>query len=521
LAHLLRAESVRDASGILGTTILLDGTRIAAVGTDVPDAADAHDLGGVVVPGLVDAHFHPVGYAAALQRPSLRTAADFDEVCDRLRDALRDRPAGSSLVALRLDDERLAEGRLPDRHVVDRAAPDHPVLLIRSCGHIAVANSAALEAAGLDPSVADPPGGSFDRDGAGRLTGVLRETAVEGVARTVDSLTPPLDAAQVAASMTAAASVGLTAMGAVVAAGSSMWGAGGSELEVLLGAAASIPIDLRVLVAAGDPGELRRSAERIAATPGRIGFLGVKLFSDGSFGGHTAAMLEPYADRPRERGTDRLDPEWALRMARASLDLGGKVAVHAIGDAANRAVLDLMETLLAGGADPADLRVEHASVLTAADIERFGRIGVTASVQPAFLASEHGWVERRVGPERIRRTYAFRSLLDAGAPLAGGSDCPVEPPDPLVGMAAARDRCGVVPEEALEAGDALRLFTEWSARAIGLEGWPAPGAPATFTVLDRDPVTASADGLRSARVLSTWVDGLPVEVPAGLQVWND
>jgi predicted amidohydrolase YtcJ len=180
-----------------------------------------------------------------------------------------------------------------------------------------------------------------------------------------------------------------------------------------------------------------------------------------------------------------------------------------------------METLLAEGADPADLRVEHASVLTAADIERFGRIGVTASVQPAFLASEHDWVERRVGPDRIRRTYAFRSLAEAGAPLAGGSDCPVEPPHPLAGMAAARDRCGVVPEEALDAADALRLFTEWSSRAIGVEGRLIPGAPATFTVLDCDPVAANPEGLRSARVLSTWVDGVPVEVPPGLPVWND
>jgi predicted amidohydrolase YtcJ len=315
--------------------------------------------------------------------------------------------------------------------------------------------------------------------------------------------------------------VGLTGMGAVVAAGSSMWGAGGSELDALLGAAESIPIDLRVLVAAGDPDELRGAAERIAAAPGRVRFLGVKMFSDGSFGGHTAAMLEPYADRPEERGTDRLDPKWALRMARTSLGLGGKVAVHAIGDAANRSVLDLMEILLAEGADPADLRVEHASVLSAADIARFGRLGVTASVQPAFLASEHDWIARRVGPDRIRRTYAFRSLLDAGAPLAGGSDCPVEPPHPLAGMAAARDRCGVVPAEALDAADALRLFTDWSGRAIGLEGRLVTGAPATFTVLDCDPVTAGADGLRSAGVRSVWVDGAPVEVPPGLRVWND
>jgi predicted amidohydrolase YtcJ len=266
--------------------------------------------------------------------------------------------------------------------------------------------------------------------------------------------------------------------------------------------------------------DLERAAERIEAASGRIHFLGVKLFSDGSLGGHTAAMREPFSDRPAERGTDRLDPARAARMAEASLRLGGMVAVHAIGDAANGAVLDLMEHLIEGGAEPGRLRVEHASVLTEADIARFGRLGVTASVQPAFLASEHAWLERRLGPVRIRRTYPLRSLLEAGAPLAGGSDCPVEPPNPLFGIAAARDRCGIVPAESLDPPDALQLFCDGAARAIGADASLAADSPATFSVLDRDPVDGSPQDLRIARVLATWVDGEPIQVREGTTVWN-
>jgi predicted amidohydrolase YtcJ len=230
-------------------------------------------------------------------------------------------------------------------------------------------------------------------------------------------------------------------------------------------------------------------------------------------------MDEPFADRPDATGTHRLDPAWARRMADTALALGGRVAIHAIGDAANRRVLDLMEDLIGGGADPSMLRIEHASVLTRPDLARIGRLGVTAVVQPAFLASEAGWLERRVGSGRIGLTYAFRSLLEAGAPLAGSSDSPVEPPHPLWGIAAARDRSGLTPGERLDAAEAHELFTSWSARAIGETRSLEPGSPGDLVVVDRDPVSSDPGGLRSARVLATFVDGDPVDPPRGLEAW--
>jgi predicted amidohydrolase YtcJ len=272
-------------------------------------------------------------------------------------------------------------------------------------------------------------------------------------------------------------------------------------------------------VIAPDTGDLERAAGQIEDIGGRARFLGVKMFSDGSLGGHTAAMHEGFADRPEERGTDRLDPDRAHRLADRALALGGKVAVHAIGDRANGAVLDLMERLIADGADPADLRVEHASVLTETDVARFGRLGVTASVQPAFIASETGWLAKRLGHDRLERTYPFRSLAQAGTPLAGGSDSPVEPPHPLPGIAAARDRCGIVPAESLDAAAALALFTTGAATAIGTDASLAPGSPADLAVLDTGPLTATPDDLRHARPVAVFSAGTRVGWDDGTVSW--
>lgn len=522
--RLVVAGSTRLGSAPAADSVLIEGTRVRGIGRQ--DDLEAEDQiverypNGTIVPGLRDAHLHPVGYAAALQRPSLKDATDFAAIADVLAETAARQEPGSAVTGLRLDDESLAEGRLPTRHVLDAVLPDQPVLLMRYCGHVAVANTAALDLVGIDRDTVDPPGGVIDRDENGIPTGVLRETAFEPVTAALRPLAPPLTADHVREGLIALASTGLTSVGAMAATDSGLWGGASSELEVLLEAAAVSPIRVGIFVIASTPQSLEHAANRIEGIGGRVRFLGVKMFSDGSFGGHTAAMHSPFADKPGETGTDRLDPGWARSMAEASLRIGGRVAIHAIGDRANGGVLDLMEDLIAAGADPARFRIEHASVVTDEDIARFGRLGVTASVQPAFLASEVSWLEKRLGPERLRRTYPFRSLAEAGAPLAGGSDSPVEPPHPLWGMAAARDRLGIVPEESLDPQAALDLFTRDAATAIGERGRLEPNRSATFTVLDLDPVTATPDELRAAKVLATWVDGSPVEIPEGIRAWQ-
>lgn len=520
---LLTATAVRDAGGRLGDALLIEEGALIAVGEaarlrrpGLPERA----LPGVVVPGLRDAHFHPVGHAAALRRLSLAGAADFRAIAERLTDAGAAQAPGTALVAMRLDDEALAEGRLPDRHLLDGALPGRPVLLVRHCGHIAVASTAALQAAGIGPRTPDPPGGSLDRDEAGAPTGVLRETAITPVAAALRSRQAPLLPTDVAEAMASLAGVGLTGLGGIVSLDDGLWGAGTSELDLLLEAAPELALPVGVLVIADTPAELAAAARRLEKAGPMVYFLGLKAFADGSLGGHTAALRRPYTDRPGLHGTHRLDPRWAGEMIRAADALGGMTAVHAIGDAALDRVLDAMEGAIAAGVDPERLRVEHVSLATETDCRRLAGLGVTACIQPSFLPSDSPWLPSRLGPERLAGAYPFRSLAEAGVPLAGGSDCPVEPPHPLWGMAAARDRAGFLPEQSLSAARALDLFTTGAARAIGRDARLAPGRPATFTVLGGDPVVAEPEELRQMRVVAAFVGGREVVPPAGVAPWR-
>ncbi|HSK06246.1 MAG TPA: amidohydrolase family protein [Acidimicrobiia bacterium] len=404
-----------------------------------------------------DHHIHPLGYAGLVNGLELMDAADLDEVMRRV--AARAGHVEGAIIGHRLNDEGVSERRFPVRTEIDDVVADRPVILYRYCGHVAVANSAALSLAGIDADTPDPEGGSFDRDQGGVPTGVLRETAISVVS---SALAPqvhgPSDAAILGA-LRGLTNLGIGSMTGIVSVGEPLWCGVPDELEVLCRLAPDLPFEVEVLVIASNPGDLADAAEKIRHAQGRIRYLGWKEFADGSFGGHTAALHEPYADRPDTRGTERLDPEHVKTMARASMMLGGSVAIHAIGDRANDRVLDVYQELIEMGAEPDRLRLEHASLLTEAAIERMARLGVTASVQPAFLPSESSWLERRLGEERMSRVYPFRSILDAGITTIGGSDSPVEPPDPEIGINAAIERPGFNPSQSLTEDQAISLFS--------------------------------------------------------------
>jgi hypothetical protein len=403
-----------------------------------------------------DHHFHPLGFAALRNGMELMDAPDLAEVWRRLAD--RAGQVEGPIIGHRLNDEGVSEKRLPTRTEIDVIVSDRPVLLYRYCGHVAVSNSRALDLAGVDARTPDPIGGSIDRDPTGTPTGVLRETGITLVSRALAQHAPPPSDAEILRALSSLPTMGIGSITGIVSVGDPLWCGVANELDTLCRLAPGLPVDIDVLVIASNPTELADAAEQIRRSEGRLRFLGWKGFSDGSFGGHTAAMHEPFTDQPDTRGTDRLDPEHAKTMARAAMMLGGAVAIHAIGDRANDSVLDLFEDLIAMGAEPVRLRVEHASLLTEAAIERMARLGVTASVQPAFLASEASWLVKRLGEDRMGRVYPFKSLLDAGVTVIGGSDSPVELPDPLVGIRAAVERHGINPAEAINQDQAKALF---------------------------------------------------------------
>jgi predicted amidohydrolase YtcJ len=518
---LITADAVVTGDGVLGDSILVDNGAIAAIGTRGDFAAvratEDRYVGATIIPGLRDAHIHPVPYASLLAGISLKLATDIKDLQRRLARYSATLLDGQPVVATRLDDESLAEHRLPTLAELDAAVPERPVVVYRYCGHVAVLNTAALRMSGITPETKDPAGGSIDRGRDGSPTGVLKETAMGLIPPTLGWDGDP-DEESLLLALVGLARFGITSIGAIIGCGHSPPQEQG-ELGLWRAVAERLPIKVHGITSVETPSRLEEAAHALTGVGPRLRWLGVKRYADGSLGGHTAAMNAPFTDDD-SLGILRLSA-MDTTLATRSIALGGMVAIHAIGDRAVDGVLDIFEGLIAEGADPRDLRMEHVSVISPQQIARFADLGVSAVVQPAFLASEHNWVAGRVGSERGHWLYPFKSLADAGVPLAGSSDCPVEPPHPLWGMAAAMDRYGINDREALTGTEALALFTTGAARVLREPEPLAIGSPADIVVINENPATASADEIREAQVVRTYVDGNAVVFDGATPIWPD
>ncbi len=476
-ATLYVADRVQTPAGILGDAIHVVDGSIAAIGwwrdLSVGDATIVPMAGCTILPGFRDSHLHPGGLAGRATGLDVSAARSFSDLRDLVRGYAGRLPPHSAVVATGFDDEQVAEGRMPTRTDLDAILSARPILIYRHCSHVASANSSALDRAGLEDIVTDPPGGRLERSSSGRPTGVLLETAIGLVAGVLEPDIPGPTADQVSRTLNELVAAGITSIDAIVSAGRPMWCGGGNELETLLKAAPSIELATTVYVMASTPNELRASAERIAETDG-LTFGGWKGFADGSLGGHTALLRSPYADRPEQRGLDRWEPGVMPALAETAFELGGRAAIHAIGDAALDHVVALAERLKV---EPGSVRAEHASVADPSLIERMASVGVVASVQPQFIESDGPWLENRLGPERARWAYPLASMQEAGVELVGGSDAPIEMPDPLLAYRRATTPSDYWTDEALDSSVALGLIT-----GRGLE----VGQPADLTVVEGD-----------------------------------
>ncbi|HEX8386240.1 MAG TPA: amidohydrolase, partial [Rubricoccaceae bacterium] len=407
------------------------------------------------------------------------------------------------------------------RHDLDALVADRPVWIQRIDGHASWANTAALRAAGIDPDAAAPPdpaGGHVVRDAQGRPTGVFVDAAEALVAASVPEMTAEewTEALRRATAETARA--GLTG---VHEAGVPL-----SALAQYQAAIADGRLPIRVY-AMIQPQEIdafcaATPGARLADPSGRLVARSVKLYADGALGSRGAALLADYADDPHNRGLLQMPPETLQATTERAMRCGLQVNTHAIGDAANRAVLDAVEAAIAATGDKTGRhRIEHAQVVSLPDIERFATLGVIASVQPTHATSDMPWAETRVGPERVRGAYAWRRLVDAGARLALGSDFPVERVSPLLGFYAAVTRQdaagqpagGWLGNQSLTREEALRGFTLDAAYAGFMEdevGSLEPGKRADFVVLSHDLMTVPPEEILATRVLATYLDGVPV-----------
>lgn len=496
--------------------------RFASVGREADIAAPAGAAtldarGRLVVPGFIDGHAHLLATGFAMQGVDLKDVPSPEEAARRVAGRAATTPAGAWIRGAGWDQHLWQGARFPGRALLDAAAPEHPVALDHTSGHAIWVNGAALQAAGITRDSDTPFGGEIDRDAAGEPTGILRDEAMKLIASAIPHPTPAERIDALNAAIAHAHSLGVT--------GAHAMNVGRGEYQAVLALRDSGRLRLRIRtylswekldewiergIRTGDGDEMMRIA-------------GVKFFADGALGSMTAWMLEP--DAAGGKGLALLPPDELEARVRRCLEHGLATAIHAIGDRANRSVLDTFERL-SGVAPELQRRIEHAQLLAAGDVRRFAALGVTASVQPIHATQDMEKADRVWG-ERSRLAYAYESLRAAGTALAFGSDTPVETMDPLAGVHAAVTRRnargeppgGWYPEQRVSIETALRSYTAGCARASGDEatlGRIATGCHADFVVLSGD-MFALDDPMRIAgtRAVTTVVGGEIVYQRAG------
>ncbi len=473
---------------------------------------DAH--GGLVLPGFADGHTHFVDGGFQLASLDLRDAATPQEFVRRIAMFAKTRQPGQWILGGDWDHTLWPGQSLPRREWIDSVTPDNPVFLSRVDGHEALANTAALKAAGVTKDTPTPSGGEILHDArTAEPTGIFKDQALGLIYKAVPDPTPEENDSAVARALAYAASLGVTATANMSASWAGLASyrrlerAGRMTLRVYL----YLPIDQWQAVA--DTVRASGSGDDWV----RIG--GLKGFMDGSAGSRTAYFFDAYNDSAGYRGLLQ-NPEADMRTWVGNADSAGlQVAVHAIGDRANAILLAIYDSVTkAHGTRDRRFRVEHAQHLRAEDIAAFGRLRIVPSMQPYHAIDDGRWVEQRIGPERIKTTYAFRDLLDSGAPLAFGSDWTVATLDPLWGVYAAVTRRtldgknpgGWVPQQKITLAEALRAYTAGNAWAVFAEnqwGTLAPGRDADVVVLDHNLFTMAPESLATARVSVTIVGG--------------
>ncbi len=499
--------------------IAIGGGKVIAIGSneEVQRLAgpqtkklDLHSAqgGSYVFPGINDAHTHLNGAGQTKLNVDLTGVPSLDAMLAKIADFAKSQPPGHWLIGGNWDHTLWDSKTLPTRQDLDKVTAGHPTFLDRIDGHISIANSAALAAAGITGKTKPPQGGAIDLDASGEPTGILRESAQELIYKIIP---PPTHDERVRGDELAMADA--LAHGVTSVQDFSEW----DDFLVFEDLEKQGRLNLRITewLAFKDPLAtlLQQRAHHDASDPLlHTGFL--KGFMDGSLGSHTAAMKKPFSDDPNNTGLPQYTQQQLNAMTLERAKAGFQIGFHAIGDKAAAMALDAFDQ--PGVSRTARNRIEHAQVVDPADIPRFKKLGVIASMQPNHLLTDMNWAEDRLGPQRAAYSYAWKAFLDAGVPLAFGTDYPVEPITPFRGLYAAVTRKNeqgtktYFPENKLTRGEALYAYTQGSAYAEFAEtrkGRLIPGYEADFILVDRDLYKVDPPAILGTKVLATYVGG--------------
>jgi len=474
--------------------------------------------GRTVVPGMVDAHAHLFGLGDFLRNIDLTDTRSFDEIVSRVAARAGQSPSGRWIEGRGWDQNKWGDTRFPTHDALSRVSPNNPVVLTRIDGHAILANAAAMRAAGVTAATKDPAGGRIERGANGEPTGVFVDNAMSIVERVVPNMSHDEMRAATLAAIAEANRWGLVGVHDA--------GEPRDVLDVFEELAKAGNFNLRVYAMIGDDSaaiaHYFQRGPQAGLYDNKLWIRSIKLYADGALGSRGAALLDPYADDPKNNGLLRSTPDHLRDVATQALRNGFQVATHAIGDRGNRVVLDAYEAALKA-VPVADhrFRIEHVQVLDHADVPRFAQLGVIPSMQAVHQTSDMYWASTRLGYAHTLGAYAWRSLLNTGVIIPDGSDFPVERVNPLYSFHSAVSRQdehdwppgGWFPEQRMTRDEALKGMTIWPAFAAFQEqtmGSLTTGKLADFVILDRDIMVVPESQILGTTVVATYIGGRAV-----------
>lgn len=516
-----KVVTMDDSGSILEAVVVKNGVIIFTGTTSEAkkysgDGTKVIDLEGrLLIPGFIESHGHFYGTGRSLNILDLVGTSSPEEIAELVRKKAAQLPEGKWISGRGWDQNDWKEKEFPTTVLLDNAAPKNPVILNRVDGHAVWVNKAALTLAGITDETADPAGGEILRDESGHPTGILVDNAINFI----NKVLPYQDENEIIDYL-------ITAERHCFKFGVTSFHDMGISQEILsivkkLYADGRLKIRLYEMLESGLPGweNEAKLGPQVNLFNGHLTIRGVKAYIDGALGSRGALLLEPYSDRQDTSGLQVTKDEELNRIAEQCKKYGLQFAVHAIGDLGNRKVLDIYEKII--GKDEKGerrWRIEHAQIVDPVDIPRFGNLGVIPSMQPVHCTSDMPWAPVRLGEKRLAGAYAWRSLLNAGSIIPGGSDTPVEHTNPLLGIYAAITRQDIIgyppsgwqPEQRLKIYEALKMFTVWGAWTAFEEGYKGavkPGYVADLIVLDRDILQISSSEIPGTKVVMTFLAG--------------